>query len=376
MTFPLPNVEPAEVGLNPRRLERLCEVIEKHIASGMHPGAQIAVARHGKLALFRSFGLAKLVPEPVSTTADTLFLTYSNTKVVTAALLWMLVEDGLLRFDDRVADYLPGFEKHRKGDIQIFHLLTHQAGFPNAPIPLALATDHAALLAHLCEIKPEWVAGSRVHYHSASAHWVAAMVIEAITGQDYRNVIRDRVLAPLGLADEMVLEVKGDVVARCADMHGADGKGCMAPLLEENSAAYRAAGRPGGGIHATARGMAAFYQMLVRGGELAGERLLSPRMIAYAMRNFTGERLDMLNGQAPHRALGPSIRGTTDFHRGHGALAHPLTFGHGGAGSSYCWGDPDSGVSFAFLSNAKLEDDVHDPRMELLSNIAHAAIIS
>ena len=373
MTFPLPEASAAELGLDPRKLDRLCGVIEEHIAGGMHPGAQVAVARHGKLALFRSFGMARLLPTPVPADARTLFLTYSNTKVITAAAVCMLVEDARLRFDDRAADYLPGFEKHRKGDVTIQHLLTHQAGFPNAVVPLALAADHAALREHLCNIKPEWVAGSRVHYHSASAHWVAAMVIEAITGMDYRDFIRTRIIEPLGLGDELVLAVTGPLLERCADMHDSGG---MLPLAEENSPEYRAAGRPGGGGHATARAMTAFYQMLLQGGRLGEVRLLSPRMIAYATRNVTGERLDMLNGQAPHRALGPSIRGETDFHRGHGALAHPRTFGHGGAGSSYCWGDPDSGVSFAFLSNARLEDEVHDPRMELLSNLAHASIIA
>jgi CubicO group peptidase (beta-lactamase class C family) len=202
------------------------------------------------------------------------------------------------------------------------------------------------------------------------------MAIEAIAGMDYRNFIHSRVITPLGLADELVLAVTGPFLERCADMHGSDGSGAMRPLPEENSLAYRAAGRPGGGAHATARAMTAFYQMLLQGGRLGDVRLLSPRMIAYATRNVTGERLDMLNGQAPHRALGPSIRGETEFHRGHGALAHPRTFGHGGAGSSYCWGDPDSGVSFAFLSNARLEDEAHDPRMELLSNVVHASILT
>ena len=372
MTFPLPAADPADLGLDPRRLNRLCQLIEEHIAQGLHPGAQVAVARSGKLALFRSFGNALLAPEPVPTDHRTLFLTYSNTKVITAAAIWSLVEDGRLRFDDYAATYLPGFAKHRKGDITITHLLTHQAGFPNAPVPLALASDHAALLEHVCNIKPEWPAGSRVHYHSASAHWVLAMIIEAITGMDYRDFIKTAIIAPLGLEDELVLEVKGPYLERCADMHGPDGK---TPLVEECSPAYRAAGRPGGGAHATARAMAAFYQMLLQGGWLGDVHLLSPRMITYATRNFTGERVDMLLGYPPHRALGPSMRGTTDFHPGHGALAHPGTLGHGGAGSSYCWGDPDSGVSFAFLSNARLEDDVHDPRMELLSNIVHASII-
>ena len=57
MAFPLPEVQSRRrFGLDPRPLDRLCATIEQHVAEGHQPGAQLAVARHGKLALFRSFG--------------------------------------------------------------------------------------------------------------------------------------------------------------------------------------------------------------------------------------------------------------------------------------------------------------------------------
>ena len=372
---PLPSVSAQAAGLDPEKLERVCALIDQHIAAGLNPGAQVAVARHGKLVLDRVFGLARLTPVEVPTTASSLFLTYSNTKVVTAAAIWKLVENGWLRFDDFAADYLPGFEAHGKGAVTILHLLTHQAGFPTAMVPLELAEDHDALRAHLNEMQLEWLPGTNVHYHSASAHWVLAMIIEAITGMDYRDFIKTAIIAPLGLGGEMALRITPDISDRCADMHARDGEGPMLPLTLENSAAYRSAGRPGGGIHATARALAAFYQMILQGGRLGETRLISPRMIAYASRNFTAERINLMNGRPAHRALGPTVRGETDFHPGHGSIAHPLTLGHAGMGSSYCWGDPDSGVSFAFVSNGRLGDDAHDRRMELLCTVVHAAII-
>ena len=71
------------------------------------------MARHGKLALFRSFGRARVEPDAPAD-ARSLFLLYSNTKVLTTAALWMLAEDGLLRFSDTVAMHFPGFEAHGK----------------------------------------------------------------------------------------------------------------------------------------------------------------------------------------------------------------------------------------------------------------------
>ena len=373
MSFPLPPADPASLDLDPRRLDALCARIAHDVANGGSPGAQVAVARHGKLALFRSFGAARIAP-PMAAGDDTLFLLYSNTKVITAAALWLLAEAGALRFGDRVADLLPGFERHRKGEITVVQLLTHQAGFPAAPLPAELWADHAKIREAVCDFVLDWHPGTRVQYHPGAAHWVAAMLIEELTGQDFRGFIRDRIILPLGLGDELYVGVPPDALPRCADMHEIR-EGAMTAMTAENSPAHRAAGRPGGGGYATARAMAAFYQMLVQGGRLGDVRLLSPRTIAYVTRNFTGDRIDLANGMTAHRGLGPTSRGHTELSRSLGTIGHPKTFGHGGAGSSYCWGDPESGVSFAFLSNAKIDDVAHAERMDVLSNFVHAAIL-
>ena len=143
---------------------------------------------------------------------------------------------------------------------------------------------------------------------------------------------------------------------------------------EENNAPFRRAGTPGGGGYASARAMAAFYQMLVAGGTLNGKRLLSTRMVQYVTRSVTGDRVDGYMGMPMHRALGPHVRGTTETIRGLGSIASPRTFGHGGVGSSYCWADPDSGVSFAYLTNSRVPDPWHSARLDVISNTAHAAI--
>jgi hypothetical protein len=55
-------------------------------------------------------------------------------------------------------------------------------------------------------------------------------------------------------------------------------------------------------------------------------------------------------------------------------IAGHLTEGHGGVGSSYCWGDPESGGSFAYLTNSRIPDPWHGQRMDVISNCVHAAI--
>lgn len=375
MPFPLSVATPSSLGLDVPALDRLQELITRHLAEGRYPGAQIALARDGKLALFRTFGDARIDPARVPAREDSLWLLYSNTKVITASAVWVLAEQGALRFTDRVAEHVPGFEANGKGDITIIQLLSHQGGFPNADVPKAAWEDHELLRRAVSGFTLEWTPGSRVFYHGRAAHWVAAVLIEALTKTDYRAFIREQVIEPLGLGDELFVGLPDARHERAADMHepAASGAG-QVKRTEENNPEFRRAGTPGGGGYASARAMAAFYQMLAAGGTLNGKRLLSPRMVQYVTRSVTGDRVDGYMGMPMHRALGPHVRGTTESIRGLGSIASPRTFGHGGVGSSYCWADPDSGVSFAYLTNSRVPDPWHSARLDVVSNAAHAAI--
>ncbi|HYM30379.1 MAG TPA: serine hydrolase domain-containing protein [Candidatus Cybelea sp.] len=375
MSFPLTPAKPESLGLNKAALDRLVRAIEAHIKEGRYAGAQIAVARHGKLALFQTFGDARVDPKPLPAKDDTLWLLYSNTKVITAAAIWTLAERGLIRFTDTVAEHVPGFEKNGKGGITIIQLLTHQGGFPEADVRFSAWSDHKLLREQVCDFTLAWTPGSRVQYHPLAAHWVAGVLVEAVTGTDFRTFIAKEVVGPLGLEGELYVGLPEREHGRASDMHDPDPKAkAQIRRKDENTPEWRLAGVPGGGGYATARAMAAFYQMMVAGGTLNGVRLFSPRTVQYVTRNFTGDRPDLYMGMPMHRGLGPHVRGTTDTIRGLGSLASPRTFGHGGVGSSYCWGDPDSGVSFAYLTNTRIPDPWHSARLDAISNFVHTAI--
>ncbi|HET6182839.1 MAG TPA: serine hydrolase domain-containing protein [Acetobacteraceae bacterium] len=368
MPYPLPESDPASLGFALAPLEALDRLIRGHIEEGRYPGAQIALARNGKLALFRTYGNARTEPVPQPATNETLFLLFSQTKVLTSAAVWSLVEDGRVSFMDRVADLLPEFAARGKGEITLHQVMTHQGGFPSGDVSRASWTDHARMRAEVCDFSLEWTPGSRLQYHGRAAHLVQAMVIEAVTGRDYRDVIRERVIAPLGLENEIFVGVPADQQKRCADIAAHDGP-------RDNSPEFRAAGLPSGGGFATARGMAAFYQMLLNQGRLNNARVFSPRLLSYVTRNHTGEAGDVyMSGIPMHRGLGPHVRGESDRIRGLGTIGHPSTFGHGGVGTSYSWADPASGVSFTYLTNFLQPDPWHSARLDRVSNLVHAAI--
>ncbi|MCC7347559.1 MAG: beta-lactamase family protein [Variibacter sp.] len=376
--FPLPSAAPQALNLDPAALERMCAIIEGHVARKLHPGGQVAVIRHGKLALHRTFGDACIEPKRVAADDRTVWRIYSNTKMLTTTCIWILVEEGALTFHDKVADHIPEFARNGKGDITIHQLLSHRAGFPLAGTDFspAIYTDHELMRRMVCDFSLEWTPGSRVRYHHQSAHWIAAVLIEALTKTDYRDVIRRRVIEPLGLEDELFVGLPAEANERAADVHDAAPDGTShIRHPKENDPAFRAAGIPASGGMATARALAAYYQMLAQGGALNGARIVSPRMVQYVTRNFTGEELDHAYMLPMHRGLGPQSRGLSPEIIGLGTIAGPRTFGHGGVGTSYAWGDPDTGVSFAFVSNSRLPSAQNQRRLELLSTCVHAAIL-
>lgn len=370
--FPLAAASPAELGFHEPALQKLRRLIHRHIDEGRYPGAQIALARHGRLALFETFGNAKIGPDRAASN-DTLWLLYSNTKVITAVGMWMLVEDGAIRFSDAVAEYVPEFARHGKGAVTISQVMSHRGGFPDQECSADCWTDHAELRRQVCNFTLEWTPGSRLQYHPKSAHAVCAVVIEAVSGMDYRDFIRQRVIEPLGLGRDLYVGLPDAEHVRAADMHEPGEQG-QKPRAAENTPAHRRAGIPSSGGFATARGMAALYQMMVGKGALNGVRLVSPRLVEYCTRNHTGDMHDHGMNMPMHRGIGVHVRGTTETIRGLGSIASPNTFGHGGAGTSYCWGDPDSGVSFAYLTNSRIPDPWHSRRLDLVSNLAHSAI--
>src|SRR5439155_19223704 len=117
MTFPPIPASVEALGLDPKPLGRLRELITAHIAEGRYPAAQIAVARHGKLGLVWTLGDARLEPQRVPARDQTLWLLFSNTKVVTGCAVWLLAERGPLAFTDPVGDDVPGVGANGKGDV-------------------------------------------------------------------------------------------------------------------------------------------------------------------------------------------------------------------------------------------------------------------
>jgi len=351
------------------------------VEAGKYPGAAVAMAKNGKVIADKVFGTARLAQgsQPAVKADDkTLWLLYSQTKPITSCALLLLAERGLLNLHFPVAHYVPEFSLHGKGAVTAFHLLTHQAGFPDKTVSEKAWEDHKVLRREVSDFSLDFEPGSKVHYHSYAAHWVQAVLIEAITGLDFRQFIRAEIIEPLGLKD-MFVGVPEAEHKRLAGSYYCEGDGLTAaPHLhaaEFDSTAFHNSGMPGAGGYATARDVALFYQMLLGLGQLSGKRVLSPRMVQYATKNHTGDRNDEFFGSPMHRGLGVHLRGKTPTIRGLSSIAHEDVYGHGGVGTSYSFADPHTGVSFTYITNSRLPEPGHGKRLDEIMTMAQAVVL-
>jgi len=360
--------ESSGLGIDKAALADLVERVEREIDAGHIPSAQIAFARDGKLVEW--FGLGDAAPE-------SRYTIFSSTKPVVASVVWMLMGEGAIDVSLRVADLIPEFAENGKDAITIEQVLLHTSGFPRAPFAARDWDDRDRRLARFAKWRCNWEPGTRYEYHATSAHWVLAELIERVTGSDFREVIRARVIEPLGLSG---LEL-GVPVERQADINTLVATGAPATpdeleavlgireipvgevtteaLLDFNRPEVRAVGVPGGGGIATAADVALFYQAVLH--DPLG--MWKPEVLTDVTSKVRNTFPDFL-GVPANRTRGLVVKGDDEKAavRGMGRTISPRAFGHNGAGGQLAWGDPDTGVSFCFLTNGIDEHQLRQAR--------------
>jgi CubicO group peptidase (beta-lactamase class C family) len=360
---------PADVGVDPDKLDALFARAEREVRDGLLPSVQVAVARHGKIAAMRTFGLVTHGGRQAAATNETLYVVFSATKAITSAAAWLLVQEGKLRLDERVADVVPEFGSNGKEVVRVEQLFTHTAGFPYAPFPPLMWNDRAARLERFRRWRLNWEPGSRFEYHPTSSMWVIAELIERRAGMAYRDFVRTRVAAPLGL-DDLFVGLPREQQGRLADVvHVADepepaelaalgfpvipkGEVTEDAIQGFNDPAIREVGIPGGGGVMTAGDLALFYQALLHGRAHDGATVWPDATLRAAREIRTGDLTDPWFRKRANRALGVIVAGDDDrTYRGFGKTGSALTFGHNGAGGQLAWGDPASGISLGYCTN-------------------------
>ena len=409
-----PEVDPADVGLDPGRLERIDRHFAKYVDDGRLPGWLATVSRHGKLAYVSSYG-QRDAEAGLPVTTDTIWRIYSMSKPITSAAAMILYEEGAFQLTDPVSNFIPSFADVRvfsKGSdirsvtvpavepVRIWHLLTHTSGLTygfhrshpvdamyrergfewGAPrkTDLAACCDIWAGLPLLFQPGAEW-------NYSVSTD-VLGRVVEVASGQGLDEFLRDRIFGPLGMTETgfWLDEAERD---RLSALY-APGPGRKAVRLDSMGVVARH--RPaflsgGGGLVSTAADYERFMSMLLAtpgspAGQLDGVSVLSPRTVAYMTRNHLPGGADLesfgrpLFAETPFRGVG--------FGLGFAVLLDPVgekvdgSVGEaswGGAASTAFFIDRATGLAAAFFTQL-LPSSTHPIRSQLRQLVYQAVL--
>jgi CubicO group peptidase (beta-lactamase class C family) len=377
-------------GFDSQRLGRLVEVIKTDIERGLYHGAVLRVARGGRLALDVAIGAAD-AEQRKPLRGDSVFSIFSVTKAFTNVLTFRAIELGHFALTTRITDIIPEFSGHGRERVEVWHLLSHQAGFPiifEVKPEMYIDRFDEMVAAVIEVVKPVDPPCEKVSYSPLVNH---VLLGEAVRRTDpkrrsYRRIVEEEILDPLGMKDTSV-GVRTDLKSRkvVPDFRGNypighRGHSNLGPngAFEEEHAEM-----PWVGIASTVPDMFSFAEMLRQGGTLNGRRVVSPAMLELARRNWTGEKPNELEAarardrgwprEPAYIGLGFSLRGTAIRHHLFGTLASPGTFGNYGAGTTLYWVDPERDLTFVCLSAGVMESNANVERFQRLSDIVISA---
>ncbi len=361
------------------------DLLEEQFAKGQHIGAGVCVYHRGSKVVDLWGGLAD---EDAKTPwqSDTMALSFSTTKGLTATCLHILADRGLVEYAAPVSAYWPEFGRKGKEKITVYHLLTHQAGL--APVPEGMygadLFDWERVIRGIENEEPAWEPGTESGYHAVTFGFLVGEVVRRVTGKRIGQFLHDEICTPLGLKD-MYIGTPASVEPRIAKLKNRmvitpemmkqvqerlqSGEPMVSPLLE------RAMGARPGGLTAggqeqpfdtpeghraeipaangimTARDLARMYACLGNYGELDGSRLISEERVRIMSKQQT-RRPDKIIMVEVGWALGYMTGGIEGWPQGPRVNA----FGHAGLGGSIGFCDPEIEMAFGFTTNALAMD--------------------
>jgi len=337
------------------------------MAQGVHIGAQVFVAREGKVLGDFAMGLAK---PHVGMTRDTLTLWMSACKPICAIAIAQLFDRGRVGINDPIADFIPEFAANGKFDVTIGHVLTHTAGLKWVETGWPAAT-WSEIIQRICQtrLEPAFAPGRRARYDQVLSWFLLAEVIRRVDGRPYENYVRDEIFLPLKMADSWV-GMPAEQVARYGDRLGVlymTDKQPIRPLPPYDTLAALTHCRPAANGQGPAHELGRFYQMLLNGGETDGVRILSAATTSL----FTSpQRVGMYDETFRHIVdwgygflISSNRYGYKALPYSFGPHASDRAFGHNGFQSSMALADPNYGLVVIIIPNGCPGEPAHDRRL-------------
>jgi CubicO group peptidase (beta-lactamase class C family) len=252
--------------------------VEDAMRSRDVPGMAIAVVQGGEIVHARGYGVRRLGAAG-AVDADTIFPTGSTGKAVTAAALAILVDDGRLGWDDRVADHLPDFRMYDPWvtrEMTVRDLLLHRSGLGLGAGDLLFiprtSRSRADIVRALRHIEPATSFRSGYAYDNI-LYVVAGELVAQVSGQPWETFVRERIFEPLGMATAVDDEKDRFATANRAQPHARldprlRGLGEQQVLPEREGLGQ--VGAPAGGLSWSANDFARWMQAQLAHGAILG----------------------------------------------------------------------------------------------------------
>ena len=386
----LPTAKPEKVGMSSERLQRIHDVMQRHIDAGHITGAVTAVARRGQVVHFEAHGYTDpATKQPMS--KDAIFRMASSSKPVTGVAVMMMVEEGRIRLNDPVSKYIPEFKNLKVAvlkpgereptlprapnapkplvdlvspnrEVTVKDLMTHTSGLLSGGLGAAVSDLRrqpndtlATYVPKLGSVPLDFQPGTRWAYSATAGIDTLGRIVEIVSGMTFDQFLQQRVFNPIGMRDT-AFNIPEDTQAR------------LLPLYRRQNNEWQKAPAPeflatrtyfsgAGGLYGTARDYLRFEQMVVNGGALNGKRLLSPKTVQLMSMNHVG---DLYRG----------LRGGGDSGLGFGLTVYVTldeakaprwrtagSFGWAGAFGTITWSDPKEELT-AVLMIQQSHDEV------------------
>jgi len=398
---------PKRAGFAPERINRITDHLNRsYIEPGKIAGCQTLVARHGHVAYFKSFGLMdRERRKPMAD--DTIFRIYSMTKPIASIALMTLYEQGHFQLNDPVSRFIPAWREHKVwvsgagADMQVLtpekpmtmrHILSHTGGltygatrhpvdraYQEAVVNRGAGETLATFAEKLAKVPLRYAPGERWMYSLSTD--VCGYLVEVISGKRFDQYLQENIFDPLDMKDTSFFVAPRKIDRFAANYERQPDKTLKLIDDPERSPYLR---QPtffsgGGGLTGTTADYFRFCEMLRRGGELDGARILGPRTLELMHRNHLAGGKDLAS-----MAIG-IFSETANEGVGFG-LGFAMTLGEveagtlgvgdyywGGAASTIFWVDPKEDLVAIFMTQL-MPSATFNFRGQL-KNIIYSAIV-
>lgn len=396
------------LGFDPDRLGRISTWLRRYVDAGKLPYVTVLIARDGEIAFLDAYGSADPVKQAPTPPVDHIARYYSMTKPITTVAAMSLLEEGLLQLDDPVAKFIPEFvetqvyvsgpagdmtTEPQQSPVTVRQLMTHTSGltygrfdagpvgevYREAGVDFGKSKETLADMARKAASMPLcFQPGTKWTYSIATD--VLGRVVEVVAGQPLDRVLRDRILTPLGMVDTAfgIPPEKAERAAACYEK-------TPSQLMKrvDDAADARFFGMPtmhsgGGGLVSTIPDYLRFVEMLRRGGEFGGTRILGRKTVDLMMMNHLPDDIASMGmatfSEMPMVGIGFGLGGSILLDPARAQILGSVgEFAWGGVASTGFWIDRAEGI--VALMATQLVPSSSWPIRRELRNLVYQALV-